>query len=199
MPRRYELRQRAERQDRTRQRIVEAAVALHTSVGPARTTVSAIAERAGVQRHTFYRHFPDDRSLAMACSGLFSETHPLPDPAGWRTIENGDARLRHGLSELYRYYERNAAQLAPIVRDAEIDALTREVLGLRVAPTVAEMLDVLSSAFGQTGAAQRRLRGVVGTFLSFTTWRDLRAGMRSHAEAVDAAARAIGAQASSSE
>ena len=103
MPRHYELKKRAESQEQTRHRIVEAAVALHTSIGPARTTVSAIAERAGVQRHTFYRHFPDELSLAMACSGLHLGMHPLPDPQAWRTIADPELRVRRGLGELYRY------------------------------------------------------------------------------------------------
>src|SRR3954453_12990085 len=68
-PRKYEMKKRAERRQETRQRIVEAAVALHSELGPSRTSVSAIAERAGVQRHTVYAHFPDERELALACSG----------------------------------------------------------------------------------------------------------------------------------
>ena len=68
MKRRYELKERARRQAETRQRIVDAAVELHTSVGPARTTISAIAERAGVERHTVYAHFPDEPTLFRACS-----------------------------------------------------------------------------------------------------------------------------------
>src|SRR5262245_28560301 len=97
MARVYRLRARAERQDQTRQRIVEAAVALHTSVGPAQTTVSAIAERAGVQRHTFYRHFPDERSLFYACSGMWYERHPLPDLSALADISDAEGRLRTGL------------------------------------------------------------------------------------------------------
>ena len=81
MARTYRLKRRAERQDETRHRIVEAAVALHTTVGPARTTVSAIAERAGVQRHTFYRHFPDERSLGLACSGRGTDAIRSPTRA----------------------------------------------------------------------------------------------------------------------
>jgi AcrR family transcriptional regulator len=196
VPRRYQLKQRAESQDRTRQRIVDAAVALHTSIGPARTTVSAIAERAGVQRHTFYRHFPDDRSLWMACSGQFAETNPLPDPSAWERIDDPGARVRQGFGELYRYYERHADALAPIVRDAEVHAVTREVVGLRMAPAFEAMLDVLASGFTETGLTRRRVRAVLRTFLAFPTWRQLRAGVKSPAEAVDAAVRAVVAQAS---
>ena len=79
MARTYTLTRRAEQQAETRRRIVEAAVELHGSVGPALTSISMVAERAGVQRHTLYAHFPDERSLQLACSGLFAERAPLPD------------------------------------------------------------------------------------------------------------------------
>ena len=97
MTRTYTLKKRAESQAETRRRIVEAAVELHGSLGPARTTLSMIADRAGVQRHTLYAHFPDERSLAMACSGLHAERDPLPDAAPWRSIEDRQERLRVGV------------------------------------------------------------------------------------------------------
>src|SRR6478735_12250408 len=90
----YRLGKRADKQDETRRRIVEATVALHGTIGPARTTVSQIAERAGVQRHTFYAHFPDERSLFEACSGMALERDPLPDAAAWRELPAGRERVR---------------------------------------------------------------------------------------------------------
>src|SRR5437588_7539605 len=84
--RKYELKRRAERQQETRRRIVEAAIELHRTKGPARTTLSDIARLAGVQRHTLYRHFPGEREVSVACSGLYFETHRPPDPEPWRTI-----------------------------------------------------------------------------------------------------------------
>src|SRR6185436_18038656 len=93
MTRTYTLKRRAEQQADTRRRIVEAAVDLHTAIGPAATTVSMVAERAGVQRHTFYAHFPDERSLLMACSGLALERDPLPDPESWLATSPGAGRL----------------------------------------------------------------------------------------------------------
>src|SRR6476620_7794449 len=69
MTRRYELKRRAERQDETRQRIVDATIELHQTIGAAQTTVSEIAKRAGVGRVTVYRHFPDEETLFNACSG----------------------------------------------------------------------------------------------------------------------------------
>src|SRR3954452_12393401 len=104
----YRLGKRAESREQTRRRIVEAAVDLHCIVGPARTSVAQIAERAGVQRHTFYAHFPDDRSLMMACSGLSLERDPLPDPEAWTAAAPGGARLRKGLGQIYAWYQRNA-------------------------------------------------------------------------------------------
>jgi AcrR family transcriptional regulator len=194
MARKYELKRRAERQDQTRQRIVEAAVALHTSVGPTRTSISAIADRAGVQRHTFYRHFPDEHSLALACSGHFDAEYPLPDPQKWRAIADPEQRLRIGLSELYKYFERTASMLAPIVRDVDVDPLTREVFTLRMGSRLQQMKAILVESFQLKGLAARRLNGMLETFMSFTTWRALRAAMRSHAETVEAAARAVAAQ-----
>src|ERR1700752_1989668 len=116
MTRTYPLKRRAEQQAETRQRIVEAAVELHCSIGPALTTVSMIAERAGVQRHTLYAHFPDERSLFMACSGLAMERGPLPDAVLWRAIEDRGERLRTGLAAVYAWFERNAKLAACVLR-----------------------------------------------------------------------------------
>jgi AcrR family transcriptional regulator len=193
MPRKYELKRRAERQEDTRLRIVEAAVALHTTIGPARTTASAVAERARVQRHTFYRHFSDERALSLACSGLYHQRHPLPDAGTWRTIGDPERRLRHGLNELYAYYERNGAALAPIIRDAEVHPLTREIAALRMAPLFMQMHKVLAEPFRARGPRRRRLRAMLGLFLDFNTWRICARAM-SRKEAVEAAVRALRCQ-----
>src|SRR5687767_4069952 len=115
MTRTYTLKRRAEQQAATRQRIVEAAVDLHGSVGPARTTISMIAERAGVQRHTFYAHFLDERSLHLACSRLALERDPLPEAGSWQSIEDRHERLRVGLFAVYGWYERNAELAACVL------------------------------------------------------------------------------------
>src|SRR5918999_6016128 len=131
MTRTYTLKRRAEQQADTRRRIVEAAVDLHGSVGPALTSLSMIAERAGVQRHTLYAHFPDERSLFLACSGLTLERDPLPDAEPWRAIADQRERLRTGLLAIYGWYERNAELAACVLRDAEYHALTREIAEMR--------------------------------------------------------------------
>jgi AcrR family transcriptional regulator len=187
MARKYELKQRAKRQEETRQRIVEAAVELHTSLGSSRTSVSAIAERAGVQRHTYYRHFPDDRSLFLACSGLHAERDPLPDAEIWRTIADPVERLRRGLAELYAYYARNESLLANAIRDAETDPVTREVGELRFGRPLAAMRAALAEGLGGRAPAALDLA------LDFNTWRTLvrRTGL-SQDEAVDLMTAALG-------
>ena len=49
-----------------RERLVVAAVDLFTERGYDATTVAQIAERAGVTKSTFFRHFPDKRELLVA-------------------------------------------------------------------------------------------------------------------------------------
>ena len=167
MARTYTLRRRAEQQAETRRRIVEAAVELHGSVGPALTTVSMVAERAGVQRHTFYAHFPDERSLMLACSGLVLERDPLPDAEPWPKIEDPRERLRVGLGAIYAWYERNANLTACVLRDAEYHALTREITELRHGKPMAAYREVLGA---DLNAKQRALLHLA---LSFFTWRTL--------------------------
>ena len=165
--RNYRLGARALKQEETRRRIVEAAVDLHCSVGPARTTVAQIAERAGVQRHTYYAHFPDERDLFLACSGLALERDPLPAVEEWRVLSPGRDRLRAGLTELYDWYRRNEGQAACVLRDAEHHALTREIVALRMAPTFAQAAAVLGE-----GLCDRALPLLL-VALQFATWRTL--------------------------
>lgn len=186
MTRTYTLKRRAEQQADTRRRITEAALDLHSSVGPALTTLSMVAERAGVQRHTLYAHFPDERSLYLACSGLSIERDPLPDAAPWRAIEHPHERLRTGLLAIYGWYERNAAMAACVLRDAEYHALTKEVVELRFGPHMAAYQDVLGAKLNVKQRAMLRLA------LSYFTWRTLvREGGLKVRAAVEAMVQAV--------
>jgi AcrR family transcriptional regulator len=186
MTRTYTLRRRAEQQAETRRRIVEAAVDLHSSIGPALTTFSMVAERAGVQRHTLYAHFPDERSLNLACSGLTMERDPPPDAGPWRAIKDRRERLRTGLSALYGWYERNAALAGCVLRDAEHHALTREIAAMRFGPYMAAQRDVLGAKLSA------KQRAVLQVALSFFTWRTLvREGGLKQGAAVEAMVQAI--------
>jgi AcrR family transcriptional regulator len=163
----YTLKRRAEQQAETRQRIVEATADLHGTVGPAQTTISMIAERAGVQRHTVYAHFPDERSLFLACSGHVYSRSPLPDAEPWRRIADSRERLRVGLSALYEWYEPHVQLLSCVLRDAEHHAMTREIGQLRVGPYMAAYQEVLGDGLNAKQRAMLRLA------LSFYTWRTL--------------------------
>lgn len=163
----YRLGARAVKQEETRRRIVEAAVDLHCSVGPARTTVAQIAERAGVQRHTYYAHFPEERDLFLACSGLALERDPLPAVEEWRALTPGRERLREGLAQLYAWYSRNEGQAACVLRDAEHHSLTREIVALRMEPTFEQAAIVLGEGVSE------RARPLLLVALQFATWRTL--------------------------
>ena len=166
MARKYELKRRAERQDETRRRIVEAAVELHRTVGPARTTVSAIAELAGVERKTFYRHFPEPDRIFEACSAHYRTLNPPPDPSAWLTIDDPQERLRHGLLQAYGYFRRNEQMMANALRDRELGLPVGEgFLRHRAAARRA-----LASAFG---GRRRRLDAALELALDFRVWQTL--------------------------
>ena len=167
MTRTYTLKRRAEQVAETRLRIVQAAIDLHGSVGPALTSLSMVAERAGVQRHTLYAHFPDERSLLLACSGLSLERDPLPDAEPWRAIKDRRERLGTGLRALYGWYDRNADLAGCVLRDSESHAPTREVVELRFGQPMAAYLEVLGEKLNV------KKRAVLQVALNFFTWRTL--------------------------
>ena len=186
LTRKYELRQRAESRDATRARIVSATVDLHDSVGPAQTTISAIAERAGVQRLTVYRHFPDERSLFEACSAHWAAQNPVPDPSSWAAVADPDERLRVALGEIYVFFRRTEGMTGNLLRDLPGSPVLREVAepyleywrGVR---------DVLAQGSKARGRKRKLLRAVIGHAIEFDTWRSLtqREGL-DDAEAADA-------------
>jgi AcrR family transcriptional regulator len=187
MKRRYELKERAQRQAQTRQRIVEATVGLHTTVGPARTTISAIAARAGVERHTVYAHFPDDRTLFRACSEHWTARHPMPDPEAPAEIDDPVRRLRRALGEMYAWYESVESDLALFLRDASVVPANADVLGEMTADVA-----TLADAVAQGWPRRKSVRAAIGHALEFETWRSLvrRQGL-SRTQAVDAMARLV--------
>ena len=172
MPRKYEMRRRAERVQETRQRIAEAAMELHETVGPARTTVSAIAEKAGVKRDTYYAHFPELKDLYRACSAHHMERYPLPDPSRWAEISGPEERLTRALSEVYAYFGDNEALLTNVLRDTPLDPVLQEnnIFFFRHWEA---MRDTIADAFEASGARREALLAAIALALDLQTWRTL--------------------------
>lgn len=163
----YRLGKRADQQAETRRRIVEAAIDLHSTVGPAHTTVAQIADRAGVQRHTYYAHFPQEWDLLLACSGLALERDPLPDAELLRSVAAGRERVVAGLELFYGWYARNHQQAACVLRDAEHHEPTRRIVELRMAPAFQSAARIMSVGLGP------RSRALLEVALDFSCWRVL--------------------------
>jgi AcrR family transcriptional regulator len=168
----YRKKRRAELEEQTRLRITESAVALHGTVGPSRTSMSAVAERAGVRRSTLYRHFPDEAALFVACSAHWTAANPRPDLEEWAAVKEPDQRLRLALDQLYAYYRRTEPMLSNLHRDEATVAAVRERFarfhGYREAAR-----ETLLRGRPERGAARRRVRAALGHALAFTTWRSL--------------------------
>ena len=168
----YRKTRRADLEGQTRLRITESAVALHQELGPARTSISAIAERAGVRRSTVYRHFPDDEALFAACSSHWRAANPPPDPGAWAAIEDPGERTETALRELYAFYARTEAMYTSLLRDEDlVPAVHRRLQDFY--RYLAACRDVLMTGRRLRGHAARHTRASVGHALAFPTWRSL--------------------------
>jgi AcrR family transcriptional regulator len=168
----YRMTRRAELEEQTRRRITESTVALHEELGPARTTISAVAQRAGVRRSTVYRHFPDEEALFAACSSHWRAANPPPDPRAWAAIEDPGERTETALRELYAFYGCTEGMYTSLLRDEPLVPIIQRVLGdfygyLRT------IQDILMAGRGLRGHAARRTRAAIGHALAFPTWRSL--------------------------
>jgi AcrR family transcriptional regulator len=168
----YRMRKRAELEEQTRLRITESAMALHEELGPARASISAIAERAGVRRSTVYRHFPDEEALFAACTAHWGAANPLPDPAAWTSIEDPAARTGAALSELYAFYGRTEGMFTSLLRDESLVAPVQRGMA-EFQGYLDAIRDTLMRGRGLRGRAARRTRAAIGHVLAFPTWRSL--------------------------
>jgi AcrR family transcriptional regulator len=189
----YRKRRRAATEAETRQRIAEAAMRLHGSVGPARTTISGVAKEAGVQRATVYRHFPTEEELFGACSAHWASLHPPPDAASWAGIADPGERLRRGLADLYAWYGSDEQMFVNTRRDATLAPAMAPAVE-RVRKGIAAMVDTLMKGRPERGQRRRRVLGAIRHATAFGTWYSLtREGELSDEEAVDAMLGAVAA------
>jgi AcrR family transcriptional regulator len=168
----YRKKRRAELEAETRRRITESAVELHGTVGPSRTSMSAVAELAGVRRSTLYRHFPDEAALFKACSAHWAQDNPPPDLGAWGEIDNPDDRLRAALGEMYAYWRRTEQMMENLTRDESTNETVRQTFGA-FHEYMAAARDTLMAGRKGRGAARKRLRAAIGHALAFSTWRSL--------------------------
>ena len=168
----YRMKRRAELEEQTRRRITESAVALHEELGPAQTSISAIAERAGVRRSTVYRHFPDEDALFAACSSHWRAANPPPDPRAWSSIDEPAERTRAALRELYAFYGSTEAMYVSLLRDEQllpaVHHRLRDFHGY-----LRSIRDDLAAGRGLRGRRAHHARAAIGHALAFQTWRSL--------------------------
>jgi AcrR family transcriptional regulator len=163
----YQLRARADSMDRTRARITHAALELHGTIGPAATTMSAVAERADVTRATLYRHFPNEESLFTACSAEWRSANPAPDPADWADIPDPYDRLARALPALFGWYRSSEAMRANLLRDL---AALPPAIRTRIESYPRTVTDVLDAGWPHRS---RLRRAAIGHAVAFETWRSL--------------------------
>jgi AcrR family transcriptional regulator len=168
----YTKTRRAQLEAETRRRITAATVELHREVGPARTTISAIAERAGVQRLTVYRHFPDERTLLGACSAHWRAGHPAPDPSPWPGIADPRERLRAAIAAFYAYYRSDEPMIANVGRDAQLMPALAETIA-DLAAYMEMVVGILAAGWGARGRRRELLTAAIAHVLEFDTWRSL--------------------------
>jgi AcrR family transcriptional regulator len=165
-------RTREQRRAQTRRRIVEAAVELHSTIGPARTSYSAVARRAGVTRPTLYAYFPDKQSLFAACSGHANAIDPVPDPVRWAAVGDPIERLRGFLSDLYAYYRRNAERIANLERDMPLMQMSAPP-GRTIEGDRRRTMETFVADLSRSDPPSERVIAVVRHAFAFATWRSL--------------------------
>jgi AcrR family transcriptional regulator len=168
----YRMQRRAESQERTRLRITESAVELHGTVGPSRTSISSVAEHAGVRRSTVYRHFPDEAALFDACSAHWSACNPPPDLGAWSGIEDPEERLCVALAELYAFYGRTERMLENLFRDETTVPLVHERF-TAFRGYFAAARDTLMAGRRLRGGGRRRAQAAIGHATAFSAWKSL--------------------------
>jgi AcrR family transcriptional regulator len=172
--RKYELKARAESQERTRRRIARAAAELHEEVGPAETTVAEIARRAGVSRLTVYKHFPDNAALYPACSAHYASEHPLPDFATALSPEDPVDRVRSVLRTVYvGLYRERRPMMRNLLRDRGVDSALDDFMRSNLDAAISGFQDALVAGFELDGDGAARLRALIGVALEFWTWERL--------------------------
>jgi len=172
--RKYQQNRRADQAQETREQIVQATVELHEKLGPARTSIKAIAEHAGVQRLTVYRHFPDEASLFMACTSHWLASHPMPAFSDWTGHDDPLQLTATALLDFYQHYRHNERMWTVAYRDVgEVEALQAPMAA--VDGYLKQICDQLLTAWNVKAKEKEQLSLTLRHGLRFSTWQSLKA------------------------
>lgn len=195
--RKYELKDRARKQEQTRARIVDALIELHETVGAARTNVTDVARIAGVNRMTVYKHFATEADMVAACTSHWIELHPPPDVELWSAVADPSERLRAALADLYGYYRETQAMWATSYRDAELVEPLGRIMNETWFALLARAVELLAAGWGARGRRRERLIASLRLSVDFPTWRTLTISGLDDRDAADVAAGFVQAAAQS--
>lgn len=181
----YKLKKRAKRQAEVHRRITLAAVHLHRTVGPARTTMNAIAEHAGVRRATVYNHFPTDYELIDACSSHWMTENPPPDISAWAEISDPQKRALKAFEEMYDYFEREQEMLGHVLRDTHLIEALEKIVQQKWEPFIEQIVSILNNGWTNTDddSVIKKINATLRVALNFFTWQNLRTSGLSNKEA----------------
>jgi AcrR family transcriptional regulator len=188
----YRKRRRAEAEEETRQRITEAAVELHGTVGPVNSTVTEVAKRAGVSRMTVYNHFPTEVDLFAACSSHWASRNPFPDPSRWMEVTDPWERLGSALEEMYGWYDRKQQMLGNVLRDVPVVPALAEVMDELWTTYMTNVVGALAEGVTPRTGGEHALRASLRLAVDFNTWRTLTESGLGNAEAAEAMTRMVG-------
>lgn len=190
-PRPYRKKKRARQEQETRQRITEAAVELHRTLGPASSGVTDVARLAGVSRMTVYSHFPTETDLFIACSTHWANSHSFPDPSVWAGIDDPSVRLITALTELYRWYLSTEDMLDKVLRDASLVPAVAAVMNDLWWPYLRAIVDTLAPGWPGERADEGELTAALRLAVDFDTWRLLTGSGLGADRAADLVARMV--------
>ena len=168
-PRKYDMDKRKAAVEETRQRILEATLALHSEKGIFGTSWQDIAKRADVSVGTVYKHFPSLDELVPACGELmYAITRPpsLDDApqifAGANSLEE---RLERLVSELFDFYERGASYIETDFQERQLPAVREWEAYMR-----ATIAGLVREALIPAGPDERTVQAV-SALLDFYTFK----------------------------